>query len=98
MDEKRTLNWAVAAAIREAREAANLTQVELADFAGLSKPYVSGLERGNCNPSMYALIKISGVLNMTPSGLMRKVEDFIKKGPQKPESHTGRPKKKKNTL
>lgn len=51
MQEKDSLNWAMASVIYEARKAAGLTQVELADFSGLSKPYVSGLERGNINAS-----------------------------------------------
>ena len=95
MEEKRTLNWAMAFVVRQAREAADLTQVELADFAGLSKPYVSGLERGNINASVYALVRIASVLKISPVELMRRVDEEIKKGPKKPEPPTGRPRKDK---
>lgn len=94
MEEKRVLNWAMAFVVREAREAADLTQVELADFAGLSKPYISGLERGNINASVYALVRIAEVLKIAPTELMRRVEQEIKKGPKKPEPSSGRPRKK----
>ncbi len=93
MQEKDTLNWAMASVIHQARKDAGLTQVELADFSGLSKPYVSGLERGNINASVYALVRVAEVLKIAPSELMIRVECEIKKGPQKPEKETGRPKK-----
>lgn len=92
MQEKDSLNWAMASVIYEARKAADLTQVELADFSGLSKPYVSGLERGNINASVYALMRVAEVLKVTPSELMARVEKEIKKGPTKPQKETGRPK------
>ena len=84
---------AMAAVIHLARQESGLTQVELADFSGLSKPYVSGLERGNINASVYALVRIAEVLKITPSELMARVEKEIKKGPQKPTKETGRPRK-----
>ncbi|MCD7983209.1 MAG: helix-turn-helix domain-containing protein [Desulfovibrio sp.] len=95
MEEKQILNWALAPVVREAREAADLTQVELADFAGLSKPYISGLERGNINASVFALARIAKVVKVRPNKLMERVEEEIKKGPKKPEPLTGRPKRKK---
>jgi len=94
MIEKHILNWAVAHVVRRVREAADLTQVELADFAGLSKPYVSGLERGNINASIYALARIAEVVKVAPTDLMEQVEKEIRKGPTKPEPLTGRPVKK----
>ena len=93
MQEKETLNWAMASVIHEARKEAGLTQVELADFSGLSKPYVSGLERGNINASVFALVRIADVLKIAPAELMRRVDKEMQKGPIKPEKETGRPKK-----
>ena len=93
MQEKDNINWAMASVIHQARQQAGLTQVELADFSGLSKPYVSGLERGNINASVYALVRIAEVLKLTPSVLMQRVEKEIEKGPQRPTKETGRPKK-----
>lgn len=92
MQEKDSLNWAMASVIYEARKTAGLTQVELADFSGLSKPYVSGLERGNINASVFALVRVAEVLKVSPAELMARVEEEIKKGPAKPQKETGRPK------
>lgn len=80
--------------VRKVREAADLTQVELADFAGLSKPYISGLERGNINASIYALARIAEVVKIPATEVMKQVEEEIRKGPKKPEPLTGRPVKK----
>lgn len=93
METKETLNWAMAAVIHEARQRAALTQVELADFSGLSKPYVSGLERGMINASVYALMSIAEVLKLAPSELLARVERELIKGARKPHKDTGRPKK-----
>lgn len=92
MQEKDSSNWAMASVIYEARKAAGLTQVELADFSGLSKPYVSGLERGNINASVFALVRVAEVLKVSPAELMARVEREIAKGPAKPQKETGRPK------
>jgi transcriptional regulator with XRE-family HTH domain len=43
--EKTTSLWATAKVIREARIEAGLSQVQLADFSGLSYPFVSKVER-----------------------------------------------------
>ncbi|MDR2574124.1 MAG: helix-turn-helix domain-containing protein [Desulfovibrio sp.] len=91
MQEKNAFNWAMASVIHQARKKAGLTQVELADFSGLSKPYVSALERGNINTSVYALARVAEVLKIAPSELLARVECEIKKGPQKPAKGTGRP-------
>ncbi|WP_165176609.1 helix-turn-helix transcriptional regulator [Desulfovibrio sp. ZJ369] len=93
METKETLNWAMAAVIRQARQKAALTQVELADFSGLSRPYVSSLERGNINASLYALMNIAEVLKLAPSELLAQVEKELIKGPIKPRKDTGRPRK-----
>ena len=74
MEEKDIINWAMAAVIHQARQDAGLTQVELADFSGLSKPYVSGLERGNINASVYALVRIAEVVKLSPSELIARME------------------------
>lgn len=93
METKETLNWAMAAVIHQARQKAALTQVELADFSGLSKPYVSGLERGMINVSVYALMSMAEVLKIAPSQLLARVEKELIKGPSKPCKDTGRPRK-----
>ena len=57
--------------IREKREAQGLTQVELAEKAGVDRNYIGMVERGERNPSYLSLQKIA-------KGLGIKVEELIK--------------------
>lgn len=79
--------------IREAREAAGLTQGQLAGFSGLSETYVSFIEHAHTKASINALVQIAAVFSVEASELMRRIEDEIKRGPQPPEKKTGRPRK-----
>lgn len=93
MEKIEHLNWALAQVVKEARETAGLTQVQLAGFAGLSEIYLSSLERGCRGDSINALMQIAAVLNVSASELMRRIEDELKRGPRPPEKEPGRPRK-----
>lgn len=95
MEKIAHLNWALAWVIKEAREAARLTQSQLAGFSGLSEIYLSSLERGYRGDSINALMQISAVLNVPASELLRRVEEELKRGPRQPEKAAGRPRKQK---
>ena len=51
--------------IREKREARHLTQVELAEKAGVDRNYIGMVERGERNPSYLSLQKIAKGLGLT---------------------------------
>ena len=93
MEKIAKLNWALAAVVREAREAADMTQDELAGFAGLSEIYLSSLERGTRGDSINALMQIARTLKIPASELMRRIEEELKKGPKPPPRKKGRPTK-----
>lgn len=57
--------------IREKREALGLTQIEVAENAGLDRNYIGMVERGERNPSYLSLIKIAKGLNMTVDQLIK---------------------------
>lgn len=57
--------------IREKREALGLTQIEVAEKAGLDRNYIGMVERGERNPSYLSLIKIAKGLNMTVDQLIK---------------------------
>jgi len=59
----------VGANIRRLRTAAGLTQEVLAHKAGLAMRYVSGIERGEENPSLAALVKLAAALGVHPREL-----------------------------
>jgi transcriptional regulator with XRE-family HTH domain len=55
--------------VRRLRKAAGLTQEALAYRAGLAMRYVSGIERGEENPSLAALVKLAAALEAHPRDL-----------------------------
>jgi transcriptional regulator with XRE-family HTH domain len=52
-------------AVRRARNAAGLTQEDLADRAGLDRSYVGGIERGERNPTLVVIAKIAAGLGIS---------------------------------
>lgn len=56
--------------LRRAREAANLTQRELAQRAGLDRTYVCNLERGIANPSLLKMADLARVLGVSVANLV----------------------------
>lgn len=51
--------------VRKARADAGLSQEELADRAGLDRSYVGGVERGERNPTLIVVVKISKGLGLS---------------------------------
>lgn len=58
----KTLNATIGSQIRELREAAGLTQGELAELAELSQQHVSGLERDLLCPTIDTLCRLADAL------------------------------------
>lgn len=50
--------------LRDVRQAAGISQEELASRAGLDRTYVSGCERGKRNPSLKTMAKLAQALNI----------------------------------
>jgi transcriptional regulator with XRE-family HTH domain len=63
---------ALGRAFREAREKAGLTQVELAEKAGVPDTYVSDIERGVRNPTYEVLLQLSRALGVKLSQIIRR--------------------------
>jgi transcriptional regulator with XRE-family HTH domain len=57
--------------VRRARQAANITQEQLAFAAEIDLTYLGGIERGRRNPSVLVLVRIAGALNTEPAALLR---------------------------
>lgn len=60
--------------LRRAREAAGLSQEALAFAAGLSRPYVSQLERDLKSPTLDTLFQLAAALGLPASELVARVE------------------------
>ena len=57
--------------IREKRESSQLTQMELANKAGLDRNYIGMVERGERNPSYLSLQKMAHGLALTVSEMIK---------------------------
>ncbi len=56
--------------IKVKREQRNITQMELAERADLSVPYISHIETGSKKVSLNALIRIANALSISPNDLL----------------------------
>ena len=63
--------------LRKKRLQRKLTQEALSADAGLSRAYISELEMGHKDPSLYTLFKLSSALKIKVSSLIDEVEDSI---------------------
>lgn len=61
--------------LRQAREAAGLTQEQLAAKAGLSREYVSHLERDEHSPTLDVLIRVCTAMDTRAWLIVRAVEE-----------------------
>jgi len=61
--------------LRKAREAAELTQEQLAYDAKLDRTYISQLEHNKKSPTLDVLFRISDALGIRASELIARVED-----------------------
>lgn len=67
-------NTAFGKIIASLRQAARLSQEELAERADIHRTYVSQIERGLKSPTIVMLFRLSKALQTTPSKLMRQLE------------------------
>lgn len=59
--------------VRELRQAAGLSQEELAERCGLHRTYVGGIERGERNVGVLNLLQLARALRVRPGELLANV-------------------------
>ena len=57
--------------VRQARQAAGLSQEALADRAGIDRTYVSGVERGVRNPTVTIVARLAEAMGVPAADLLR---------------------------
>jgi len=62
------------AVLRKKRLGKKLTQEALSIESGLSRAYISELEMGHKDPSLYTIFKLSSALKIKPSTMIDEVE------------------------
>ena len=67
--------------LRKAREQAGLTQEQLSFRAGLSRPYISQLERNLKSPTVDTLFRICDALDVSAVELIKRVDAARKRKP-----------------
>ncbi len=73
-DRRSPAHTAYGLAIRELRAARGISQETLAHAADLDRTYVSGIERGQRNPSLTNLLKLAAALDVKVSELAARAE------------------------
>ena len=63
--------------LKQHRNKAGLSQENLAFDAGFNRTFISMLERGLRQPSLSTLFKLGKILNISPSELVKQVEQEI---------------------
>ena len=71
------LDTAFGKTLRKRRLAKLLTQEVLATEANLSRAYISDLEMGKKDPSLFTVFKLADALKLKPSVLIDEVENAI---------------------
>lgn len=59
--------------VRELRQAAGLSQEELAERSGLHRTYIGGIERGERNVGVLNLLQLARALQVRPGELLADV-------------------------
>lgn len=79
-DEDNLAKTFMPAVLRRYRDAAGLSQQQLADSVGIAKSYISSLELGYRAPNLNLLVKIAGALNVRPGELVEAMIEDAEKG------------------
>lgn len=69
---------ALGTAIRELRDKAGMTQEAVAQSAGITVAHLSGIERGQANPSWAAVVAIAQALDVSMLAVVKRWEAAAK--------------------
>jgi transcriptional regulator with XRE-family HTH domain len=71
------LDRAFGKSLKSRRLSSNLSQEQLGLKSGLSRPYISELEMGKKDPSLFTIFKLADALKVKPSFFINEVEQTV---------------------
>ena len=71
------LDGAFGKSLKSRRLSSNLYQEQLGLKSGLSRPYISELEMGKKDPSLFTIFKLADALKVNPSFFINEIEQAI---------------------
>jgi transcriptional regulator with XRE-family HTH domain len=71
------LDGAFGKSLKSRRLSSNLSQEQLSLKSGLSRPYISELEMGKKDPSLFTIFKLADALKVNPSFFINEIEQAI---------------------
>jgi transcriptional regulator with XRE-family HTH domain len=71
------LDGAFGKSLKSRRLSSNLSQEQLGLKSGLSRPYISELEMGKKDPSLFTIFKLADALKVNPSFFIEEIEQVI---------------------
>ncbi|QDC98813.1 helix-turn-helix transcriptional regulator [Candidatus Methylopumilus universalis] len=71
------LDGAFGKSLKSRRLSSNLSQEQLGLKSGLSRPYISELEMGKKDPSLFTIFKLADALKVNPSFFINGIEQAI---------------------
>jgi transcriptional regulator with XRE-family HTH domain len=71
------LDGAFGKTLKSRRLSSNLSQEQLGLKSGLSRPYISELEMGKKDPSLFTIFKLADALKVNPSFFINEIEQAI---------------------
>ena len=77
MNKLTKIDFTFGAVLRKKRLGKKLTQEALSIESGLSRAFISELEMGHKDPSLYTIFKLASALKVKPSTMIDEVERQI---------------------
>jgi len=77
--EKEHIEQSFGLAIKELRQSKDLSQAKLAELGNFNRTFISDLERGVYQPTLFSIFRLAKALEVAPHIIIQRVEEFIEK-------------------
>jgi len=77
--EKEHIEQSFGLAIKEMRLSKGLSQAKLAELGDFNRTFISDLERGVYQPTLFSIFRLAHALEVAPHEIIQRVEELTKK-------------------